>query len=129
MNQDAFRRDFENHRRHQANIARIKRKKIPIHEGRAGTLPPMRAETERRELENTADGLLSKKKSLTNISSQQNLSPVSAVVPAETQQEVLATDSIRKSTQKMETPDHLAEPLASEAGDKSIATIGKISSG
>ena len=41
MNKDAFRKDFSRHEHIKSNLARIKKKRLPVYAGRAGALPPL----------------------------------------------------------------------------------------
>ena len=41
LNKQAFERDFIQHESMKANMARIRKKKVPVYGGRAGALPPI----------------------------------------------------------------------------------------
>ena len=41
LNKEVFKRDFVQHEAMKANMARIRKKKVPVYGGRAGGLPPL----------------------------------------------------------------------------------------
>ena len=41
LNKDAFRKDFSKHEAIKNNLARIRKKKMPVYAGRPGVLPPI----------------------------------------------------------------------------------------
>ena len=41
MGRDKFQTDFKNHMQYKSNLQKIRRKKIPVTEGRGNTLPPI----------------------------------------------------------------------------------------
>ena len=41
LNKDAMKKDFDRHEHMKANMARIRRKKVPVYGGRGGALPPL----------------------------------------------------------------------------------------
>ena len=41
MKKEAFERDFNQHEAMKANMARIRKKKVPVYGGRGGALPPL----------------------------------------------------------------------------------------
>ena len=44
LNKETFRKDFSKHESIKNNLARIKKKRIPVYAGRAGALPPISGE-------------------------------------------------------------------------------------
>ena len=41
LNKNTFQKDFNRHEAIKQNLARMKKKRLPVYAGRAGTLPPM----------------------------------------------------------------------------------------
>lgn len=41
LNKDKFMTEFKEHQSYKANIIKIKKRTVPVHEGRAGHLPPL----------------------------------------------------------------------------------------